>query len=223
MKPIGVIHSSEVNSQELSQALMGLAAFYEELGYSKEKYVFCAGTGISESESEPLIDKYERGALVNDNGIIKVLSSAILSGLYDDRHKFLMDGQEIFLFAITAKWLTDFMGADNYYNFLFGTAGGNYGVFSVDMIRRGVHDLELAGLCVRHIVQHEFGHMLGLPSYKREHATENSLGHHCANLCVMRQSESLGLAIKHSQELARSKRIICNDCLIDFVKNREAA
>ena len=63
------------------------------------------------------------------------------------------------------------------------------GILSIISVHRFLSlDSELSKGCVKTETMHEIGHMFGLPSEQRsDGTTEESIGLHCTNTCIMRQ------------------------------------
>jgi predicted Zn-dependent protease len=62
-----------------------------------------------------------------------------------------------------------------------------------------------------HVVTHKLGHMFGAASKDRRN-TEENLGSHCTNFCVMKQRLTIGYTKAHARRLASRQDKFCYDC-----------
>jgi len=66
-----------------------------------------------------------------------------------------------------------------------------------------------------HVAIHELGHMFGAASQGRRN-TEENLGNHCTNLCIMQQKLSVPEMKAHVRQLADREDKFCFDCISDL-------
>ena len=104
--------------------------------------------------------------------------------------------------------LTEYDLYDNGLNWCFGSVipdikGGSHLVMSTYRIK----DLKT----IAHVATHEFGHMFGAASEGRRN-TEENLGSHCTNLCIMQQKLSVPEMTNHANQLSNRKNKFCYDC-----------
>lgn len=95
----------------------------------------------------------------------------------------IRDEDETFSVEIASKQLIAIYGNTNY---VVGIAADNIGmVLSVNryenLTRRQRYE------CIKTVTMHELGHVFKLPPDSRTENVEESLGKHCANVCIMRQ------------------------------------
>lgn len=62
-----------------------------------------------------------------------------------------------------------------------------------------------------HVATHELGHMFGAASPGRRN-TEENLGSHCTNLCIMQQKLSVQEMSRHYRQLAGKQNKFCSQC-----------
>lgn len=103
-------------------------------------------------------------------------------------------------------------------DFVFGEAIPSWGVSvqSVWRFRNAGLSIVQQQACIRRVVRHELGHLLGMVSDGRRN-TEEKLGLHCANpVCSMRQ----GVSVTEWNRLATgesvSSSLFCPDCIADL-------
>jgi predicted Zn-dependent protease len=66
-----------------------------------------------------------------------------------------------------------------------------------------------------HVATHELGHMFGAASPGRRN-TEENLGSHCTNLCIMQQKLSVPEMKVHARRLAYQQDKFCPDCAYEL-------
>lgn len=105
-------------------------------------------------------------------------------------------------------------------NFVIGMALENKGAL-ISTCRFGNLNDFAKQECVKTETMHEGGHVFGLVPYERKTNVEESLGHHCANLCIMRQGLTVPKDwIKYTEERLECEKRglsgLCEDCQKDL-------
>jgi predicted Zn-dependent protease len=70
-----------------------------------------------------------------------------------------------------------------------------------------------------HVVTHELGHLYGAASKGRS-STEEKLGSHCTNLCIMQQKLSVPDMIVHVRQIGQLQDKFCTQCQHDLLNYR---
>ncbi len=74
------------------------------------------------------------------------------------------------------------------------------------------------GPLLTHLATHELGHMFGV-AYRGRRNTEENLGSHCTNFCVMEQRLTVDKMKEHARKLALRGLTFCSECQTDLRSN----
>lgn len=215
--PIYVSWTRGVRDWEAELLVAGMRDMLRFAALAPEIKVFGSAAWRDEKEPFSSPDWYQKQSLIHLPGKgTQISAQAIWNKISEEPWRKAENHLDFMIFDkdLNTQILNERTGKYEWINFIFGEGGPLGTIISVYRFRQAISNQAWYRSVLKHIGNHEFGHVLGLVHRQTKTADSRPglYGGHCLNLCALRQSLSVSEALDLTLRLERAKITLCRDC-----------